>query len=227
MQKEAIRKAATGDTDAPAVWAPGRIAEQVRRLEGYRQVKAIFVSPAPRLQQVRINALTDGKQLLMPSASLHDGFWGMAPYSVPFAGLAHAVSMKGMAASGQPLDLASLAAQRVGMLVTDALAADGAGVMVGDGKGFFDLAVALLQQGGALEQGFSVVTVTEKFFAGEYLEDHQPWDIRADVVIHPAGIEMLRPQRPTPAICWDALPFTRIRRITPLWQLHQHRADGK
>ncbi|MFA6499857.1 MAG: hypothetical protein WCV64_11075, partial [Desulfurivibrionaceae bacterium] len=65
--------------DAPEGKASGKSAELVRRLERYRDAKRIFVGPTVRLQQLRINALTDGKELLVPGPGLKEGFYLLAP----------------------------------------------------------------------------------------------------------------------------------------------------
>ena len=62
----------------------GRLAELLRRSPDYRSAKQIFVDPGPSLQQVRINCLADGKELIMPSAGLKEGFYFFKPYIIPF-----------------------------------------------------------------------------------------------------------------------------------------------
>jgi 5-formyltetrahydrofolate cyclo-ligase len=218
MDKEGLRRLAE-DTAENKAFSPGRLAEQVRRLAAYRATGAVFVGPALLLRQIRINVLGDGKRLLMPSAGLEEGFWSLAPYALPFGALAQAVTPQGIAGRGERLDLAALAGREIGLLVTDAVAVDRRGVMVGEGKGFFDLAVAILHAAGALSVPCTVVAVTSRFLAEATIDDAQPWDVRAGVVIHPAGVTELAASCEQPAICWEALPRRRLRRITPLWQL--------
>ncbi|MEW6593968.1 MAG: 5-formyltetrahydrofolate cyclo-ligase [Thermodesulfobacteriota bacterium] len=223
MNKESLRRRQEegGDTEAGAL-SPGRLAEQVRRLAAYRPAGSLFVGPARVLRQVRINALGDGKHLVMPAAGLHDGFWALAPYTLSFAELAQAVTPQGVASRGQRLALSALAGRRIALLIGDSLAVDRRGVMVADGQGFFDLAVAILQAAGGLATPFTVVAVTGEFLAEDEIDDARPWDVRADVVIHPGGVtEMPAAGREPPALFWNALPPQRIRRITPLWQLSQ------
>lgn len=221
MNKESLR---CGQEEAPGalVLSPGRIAEQVRRLAAYRGAKAIFVGPALVLRQVRINTLGDGKSLIMPAAGLQDGFWRLAPYVLPFAALAQAVTPQGIATHGTRLTPSALAGQRIALLVSDAMAVDQRGVMVAEGKGFFDLAAAILQATGALAAPVTVVAVTGNFLGDAVVDDAQPWDVRADVVIHPGGVtEIPAGRNEMPPIFWEVLPPQRIRRVTPLWQLSQ------
>lgn len=222
MDKESLRRLRAEAEDGGAVGlSPGRIAEQVRRLAAYRAAGAVFVGPALLLRQIRINTLGDGKHLIMPAAGLLEGFWSLAPFALPFAALPQAVTPQGIATRGERLALPALAGRQIALLVSDALAVDRNGVMVAEGKGFFDLAIAILQQAGALAAPFTVVAVTGDFLGDAVVDDAQPWDVRADVVIHPGGVTELAATREVPAIFWEALPARLIRRITPLWQLSQ------
>lgn len=228
MDKENLRRQGEVAVAGGPGLLPGRIAEQVRRLASYRATGAVFVGPALVLRQTRINTLGDGKSLIMPDSGLLDGFWSLAPFVLPFASLPQAVTPQGIATRGERLDLSRLAGQQIGLLVSDALAVDGRGVMVAKGKGFFDLAIAILHQAGALAAPFTVVAVTGNFLGKDaVIDDAQPWDVPADVVIHPEGVTELASARQEPAIFWEALPRQRVRRITPLWQLSQQGREAK
>lgn len=198
----------------------GRMAEQVRRLEGYRSAKRIFATPAHILRQVRINALVDGKELLMPAPGLKEGFLCIAPFKVPFSRLAYAVTPKGLADHGRRLGMDELAKTPVGLLFTDFMAVDHMGGFVGDGKGFFDLAVGVLARLGALPAdaeaiGFGMDT---QVLAEEISLD--PWDVRLNRVVTEAGMMQCSGVRPAVAtIHWEHLTADRVRKISPLWKL--------
>lgn len=92
--------------------------------------------------------------------------------------------------------------------------------MLGDGKGFFDLAAAILAAAGALASGVAVVG------AGPAVDRDlpaDPWDVRADYRLDAAGVTSCRADSAAAAwpIFWEQLPPVRIRRITPLWQLKE------
>lgn len=132
--------------NVPEGKASGTSAERVRRLDKYREAKRIFVGPTARLQQVRINALNDGKELLVPAPGMKEGFFLLAPYEIPFKSLNYAVGYKGLAQYGRRVAVEELCRTPVGLLITDCLAVDPTGYFVGEGKGFFDLAVAILAE---------------------------------------------------------------------------------
>ncbi len=202
---------------------PGRIAELVRRLPGYRQAGRLFVTPAVILKQVRINSLLDGKELLMPAPGLKEGFFLLKPYSIPFRDLAYAVSSKGLAQHGSKAGEEELRRQPVGLLFTEVVAADRSGGFVGDGKGFFDLTVALLAELGAL------TPEAEAFgaLAGEGQILAEPlalaaWDVRLNGLLTKEAVVGCSEERPAARrLLWEALPPKRIRKISPLYKLSQ------
>lgn len=213
--------------DAPAVKASGKSAQLVRHLARYRDAKRIFVGPTARLQQIRINALTDGKELLVPAPGLKEGFYLLAPYEIPFKDLRYAVGYKGLVQYGRRIAVEELGQVPAGLLITDCLAVDPAGYFVGDGQGFFDLAVAILAELHGLSPEAEAYGVGEQEqILGQEVE-HAVWDIRLNGFITPEGIALDNPgghagQR----VLWDILPPKRIRKITPLWKLSMQKKDA-
>jgi len=213
--------------DASEGKASGKSAEIVRRLEKYRDAKRIFVGPTARLQQIRINALTDGKELLVPAPGLKEGFYLLAPYEIPFKHLAFAVGYNGLVQYGRKVAVEELCRQPVGLLLTDCLAVDPAGYFVGEGKGFFDLAVAILAE----LKGLS--TDVEAYGLGEHEQllgqeiEHYDWDVRLNGFITQDGISLNNAgSHAERKILWDMLPPKRIRKITPLWKLSMQIKDA-
>ncbi|MDH4320335.1 MAG: 5-formyltetrahydrofolate cyclo-ligase [Desulfobulbaceae bacterium] len=213
-------------SDGPPQCEWGRLAQRIRGLAAYRAAQRVFVGPSPLLSQVRVNALCDGKELLMPAPSLKEGFYLCLPYAIPFADLAYATSYRGLPKYGRLLDNRGLAAKQVGMLVTDAVAVDPVGTRLGDGKGFFDLSCAILAELGAVERrGATVVALAaDEQLVKEELLPFDPWDIRLDEVITPLGGRVFTDvEHEQPAIHWSELPPERVRRMNPLWQLAEKR----
>ncbi|PLX51045.1 MAG: 5-formyltetrahydrofolate cyclo-ligase [Desulfobulbaceae bacterium] len=201
----------------------GKLAETLRRQNIYRAAQTIFVSPAPLLQQVRINALLDGKVLLMPGPGLKDGFYRLQPYSLSFKELGHAVTFKGLASRATLLDQAALADLHVDLALTDCLAVDASGARLGHGTGFFDLAMAILAEMGAVgeEALFVALGWPEQLVADALKQD--PWDVRMNFFCHQHGLQELAAGRQQPAVRWENLETRRIRKIELLWRLSQAR----
>lgn len=213
--------------DAPEGKASGKSAELVRRLEKYRDAKRVFVGPTARLQQIRINALTDGKELLVPASGLKEGFYLLAPYEIPFKHLGHAVGYKGLAQYGRRVAVEELCQGPVGLLVTDCLAVDPAGYFVGEGKGFFDLAVAILAELHGLTPEAEAYGLGEQEQLLDQEIERAAWDIRLNGFITPEGIALNNPGgHADRRVLWDMLPPKRIRKITPLWKLNMQNKDA-
>lgn len=227
VKKENIRNELLSKRESQSGSKPsaGIIAEQLRKTTIYRQAKQLFVSPAPSLAQIRINALVDGKDLVMPGAGLRDGFFLLKPYSIPFTDLGYATIYKGLLQYARRLGQEETAKLSIDLLVTDALTVDSDGYFLGDGKGFFDLVAASLFSLGALASQARVFAVATDISRPDALP-HDPWDIRVDGLIAQDGVlfidEGKNIQR-DPEIYWDALSRDRIKRITPLWQLYNQR----
>ena len=214
-------------SDTPVVKASGKAAQLVRRLERYRDAKRILVGPAARLQQIRINALTDGKELLVSAPGLKEGFYLLLPYEIPFKNLSYAVGYKGLVQYGRKVAAEDLRQSPVGLVITDCLAVDPAGYFVGDGQGFFDLAVAILLEWQGLSPEAEAYGVGEQEQILDQEVEHAAWDIRLNGFVTPEGITLHNSEgHAAQRILWDLLPPKRIRKITPLWKLSMQNKDA-
>ena len=213
--------------DAPEGKASGKSAELVRRLARYREAKRIFVGPTARLQQIRINALTDGKELLVPAPGLKEGFYLLAPYEIPFKHLSYAVGYKGLVQYGRRVAVEELVQGPMGLLITDCLAVDPAGYFVGEGQGFFDLAVAILAELRGLSPDAEAYALGEQEQMLDQEIERAAWDIRLNGFITPEGLVAHNPgTHADRRVLWDMLPPKRIRKITPLWKLNMQIKDA-
>ncbi|HIJ90258.1 MAG: hypothetical protein OEV89_05765 [Desulfobulbaceae bacterium] len=213
--------------DAPEGKVSGKSAEVVRRLERYRDAERIFVGPTARLQQIRINVLTDGKELLVPAPGLKEGFYLLVPYEIPYKHLSYAVGYKGLVQYGRRVAVEELCRKPVGLLITDCLAVGPSGYFVGEGKGFFDLAVAILAELHGLSPEAEAYGVGENEQLLDQEIDPAAWDVRLNGFITPDGISLSNPGgHADRRVLWDVLPPKRIRKITPLWKLNMQIKDA-
>lgn len=202
--------------DTARVGGQGKIAEAVRRLDPYRQCRQIFIAPDPGLAQLRINALLDGKELIVPGPGLKEGFYLLRPFQIAFGQLSLAVSLKGIPTHGQLLRHRELGQLSIGLLITEALAVDGHGNRLGDGSGFFDLACAVLHRAGALAEA-PAVWATAVANQPEELP-HDPWDVRMTGLVAAHGLVSFPPLERMPDLVWSQLTRQRIKKLTPLWK---------
>jgi 5-formyltetrahydrofolate cyclo-ligase len=201
----------------------GRLAQSLRQLDSYHAARQLFISPAPILAQIRINALNDGKEIIMPGPGLKDGLYLLKPFSVPFPKLAFAVSNKGLPQFGRLLTAGDLGGLALDMLITDACAVDEQGTRLGDGLGFFDLSCAILAAHKALARSCVNYAVLDdpRRLIPEMLS-YDDWDVKMNGVITPAGCRDLHTgvEHNSP-LFWDILPPKRIKRLKPLWELRR------
>jgi 5-formyltetrahydrofolate cyclo-ligase len=208
--------------DAPYPFLnPGLIAECLRKQDIYRQSSMLFVSPAPQLNQVRINALIDGKTLLIPGPAIKKGFYLLKPYAISFKDLGHAVSLKGIESFGKLLTSSALTKLHVDLAITDCLAVATDGGRLGLGTGFFDLAMAILSDLGAVnaETRFGAVGVDEQLLSADIPQES--WDVRLHFFLANSGLTLFQQDEQNVQVFWDVLEKKRIRKIEPLWQLYQ------
>ena len=198
----------------------GLTAERLRSLPFYRAAATVFATPDAALHQARINCLIDGKNLVMPSPSLREGFYLLPAHSLSFKKIAMAVTYKGLAKYGQLLKNTNMQELSVRLLLTDSLAVDREGGRLGSGRGFFDLSCGLLHDLGGLHRDWDTWTLVMETQISRELLPQEPWDIRVAGAVTPTGIYSFEPAQQKVGVYWDALSLDRIRRIDPLWKLY-------
>ena len=203
---------------------PGKTAENLRKQDIYRRSSTLFVSPAPQLSQIRINALLDGKLLLMPGPALKKGFYRLKPYTLSFTDLGHAVSLKGIEMFGTLLHASGLAKLHIDLALTDCLAIDPEGGRLGMGTGFFDLAMGILGELGAAdsETEFGAVGVAEQLV--DTILPQDSWDVKMNFFLQSQELHMFTADKQQTGVVWEVLEERQIRKAEPLWQLFKARS---
>lgn len=219
LSKNEIRAVSLPMPEERIFTVQGKLAENLRRSESYRQCRQIFIDPSLLLRQARVNALLDGKDLIMPGAGLKEGFYLLKPFQIPFKNLVMGVTYTGLDRYGRRLSAADISTLDISLLLGESFAVDRQGCRLGDGLGFFDLAVALLGEMGGLAAGCQVVAAIDD--PAKVVENipQEPWDVKCAKILGPDGIEELFDSSAVPGIFWDDIPPERIKRISPLRRL--------
>lgn len=222
VDKEYMRSLLAGSNgfQLPVDLQPGKLAQQLRGDPSYRPAGVLFVSPSPLLHQIRINALLDGKKLVMPSPGLKDGFVLYKPFSLSFRDISYAVTLRGQSKYGERLGDDCLSGLGVDLVITDTWAIDPGGNCLGDGHGFFDLSVAILSETRAISEKKTIIAIGA---SGQLLEDmiaSDPWDVSMDALITEQGVVHFDHACQEISILWDKLSKKRIKKISPLWKLY-------
>ena len=215
--KESLRQAMADIPANPALH--GRLAQELRRLTGYNRAATLFITPAPILSQIRINALIDGKRVIMPTAGLREGFYILTPYTIPFTKLTLAVSLKGLTSFGRRLHYADLEGLKIDLLITEALAVSKKGERLGGGDGFFDLSCAALSASHALKVNPEVCAVIDNEARFVETLPSVSWDVPINMLLKPSGSQALSQGFQAPDLDWQHIPAKRIKRLAPLWDI--------
>ncbi len=202
---------------------PGKLAQQLRAEPIYRSSDVFFVSPSPLLHQIRINALLDGKKLVMPTPGLKEGFVLYLPYKLSFRDLSYAVTSKGIGKFGERVDEDDYGSLGIDMLLTDAVAVDQDGNRLGDGLGYFDLACAVLEETDALCQGKNILAVGASHQLIPEKIECEAWDVQMDAFLSEKGLTHFHQDTRKITLFWDQLSDKRIKKIAPLWKLNCRR----
>lgn len=217
IRQEVWRRLASSPGVIPPFPGQGRAAERLRALPEYKEATTVMVPPDKAQQQVRVNALMDGKRLIAASPGLRQGFFLLSRDFLRPKDWARACRSSGISRFGRPLPLEELG--RVDLMATGAVAVGFNGGRVGKGSGFFDLEYMILRELGAVKESTPVVALVDdlQVFDEVPMEDK---DVAVDVIITPTKTIRIRerPRRPE-GISWERLPERVIRRVKPLWEL--------
>ncbi len=198
----------------------GRACEQLRNIPAYCRASTLFISPSTPAKQACLNGLNDRKHIILPSPGFKAGFLLLKPDAIPFQKRSFAVSSRGVLQFGKKISTDDLAKLSIEIAVTGALAVDRSGNRLGDGHGFFDLAIAMLAETGALAEKYLCAAIVRQEQIVDTPLPCSPWDIPLDVLAHPEGTIFINKEPVQPRVHWQQLETRRIRKASPLWDLY-------
>ena len=203
----------------PTFPGQGRAAERLRKLPEYRRARTVMVPPDQAQLQVRINALMDGKRLIVASPGLRDGFFLLSKEFLHPRRWAASCRTSDIKRMGRPLSLKEIG--RIDLMATGAVAVGLDGGRVGKGSGFFDLEYMILRETGAVGERTPIVALVDDLQVYEEVPSEEK-DVTVDVIITPSRTIRVRgrPQRPK-GIMWEVVDRRTLRRMKPLWELSQ------
>lgn len=204
-------------------------ADAVKRLTShryYQDARIIFIAPDNCIEQLRLQALRDGKTVLMTTYSIKRGFWLLDPAAIAPENYEKAAMLDGMERLARPVSLDDIAALgRVDYLVTGTGAINHEGVRFGKGHGFFDAEWAILFTLGCIDKQTPAAAVVHDCQLLDEKLYPDTFDTVVDAVFTPTRtIEVSDPQKPTCGILWDRLDPHMLATIPPLQDL---KASGR
>jgi 5-formyltetrahydrofolate cyclo-ligase len=231
--KAAIRKEiwdqmkALGLSPAPHGTIPtfpgqNKAAERLRGLEVYQQARTIMVPPDQAQLQVRINALLDGKRLIMATPGLRDGFYLLEKEYVKIKDWRMAVRSSGVQRFGRRLGTECPEVGEIDLLVTGAVAVGLQGERIGKGSGYFDLEYMILREIGSVDEATPICALVDDPQVLEQVP-METKDVAVDFIITPTRIITVERLLMRPAkITWDELDERHIKGMRPLKELRRH-----
>lgn len=189
----------------------------------YRDADFVFITPDNCLDRLRLQALRDGKTVLMTTYSIKRGFWLLDPATISTDLYLYASTLDGMEKVARPVDLEAIKTlPPVEYMVTGTGAINMEGVRFGKGHGFFDAEWGILYRLGRIDANTPAAAVVHDCQVLDEKLTPDVFDTVADVIFTPTRtIEVSAPHKPTVGILWDRLDPHMYETIPPLQQLRQ------
>lgn len=210
----------------PTFPGQNKAAERLRGLEVYQQARTIMVPPDQAQLQVRINALLDGKQLIMATPGLRDGFYLLEKRNIKVTYWRSAARSSGVRRFGRRLGTARPEIGEVDLLATGAVAVGLQGERIGKGSGYFDLEYMILREIGSVTETTPICTLVDDCQVFEQVPTEAK-DVAVDFIITPTRVITIERKLPRPKkVPWDDLHERYIKGMRPFKELRE-KNEGK
>jgi len=205
----------------PTFPGQNKAAERLRRLEIYQQARTIMVPPDQAQLQVRINALLDGKRLIMATPGLRDGFYLLEKGTIKVKDWKGAARSSGVRRFGTRLPTTRHEIGTVDFMATGAVAVGLQGGRIGKGSGYFDLEYAILREIGSVDETTPICALVDDCQVLEEVPMEEK-DVAVDVICTPFRTITAERSFPRPVkIPWDLLHERHIKGMRPLRELRR------
>jgi 5-formyltetrahydrofolate cyclo-ligase len=206
----------------PTFPGQNKAAEKLRGLEVYRGARTIMVPPDQAQLQVRINALLDGKRLIIATPGLRDGFYLLEREAIEVKNWRTAARSSGVRRFGTRLITARQEIGTVDFMATGAVAVGLHGERIGKGSGYFDLEYLILREIGSVTEATPICALADDC----QILDEVPMeekDVAVDFIITPTTVITVERALMRPAnITWDELNERHIKGMRPLKELRRN-----
>jgi 5-formyltetrahydrofolate cyclo-ligase len=217
MERAGLSSAPQGTI--PTFPGQNKAAERLRGLAAYRAAETVMVPPDLAQLQVRVNAVMDGKRLIMATPGLRDGFYLLEKKEIKVKDVQQAARSSGVRRFGKRLVTARQEIGTIDIIVTGAVAVDSRGGRIGKGTGYFDLEYMILREIGSVTEATPIVALVDdlQIVAQTPMEEK---DVAVDFICTPTELMTIERHRTRPAkISWDMLPENALKGMRPLKEL--------
>jgi len=190
-------------------------------MKEFQNAKTVKVNPDSPQRQVRLEVLSHGKILLMPTPRLRSGFI-LLDDNVPRDRLKLASSIRGAFTLGRRVSLDKVPAIDLVIVGSVAVAPDGG--RIGKGEGYSEMEYGILRELELVTESTPVITTVHEsqIVASVPLEDH---DIAVDYIVTPTRVLATGRAKPRLAgIIWSKVSPEMMERMPVLKELRERRA---
>lgn len=190
-------------------------------LPSYKNAAIIFIAPDNCLQELRFQALKDGKVVLVTTYGIRRGFWVLDPKSIAQEKWEMASMLDGMERVGRHTTLAEITQMgKIDLMVTGTGAVNHQGLRFGKGHGYFDLEWAMLYLIGAVNTSTQTAAIVHDCQVLDEQLNGEIWDTGCDFVVTNTRTRLVDDaSKPICGILWDKLERGMLADIEPLAEL--------
>ncbi|KAI9643172.1 hypothetical protein NHQ30_007788 [Ciborinia camelliae] len=195
---------------------------QLIDLPCYTSARTIFIAPDNCLQELRCQALKDGKTVLCTTYGIKRGFFLLSPQKIPERKWEVASLLDGMERYGRHITLTEIRSEglRISLMVTGTGAINYKGLRFGKGHGFFDLEWGMLYSIGAVSKDTKTIALVHECQVLDEEFQGEKWDTGCDFVItNKRVITVSGAAKPGYGIIWDKLEKGMMDEIESLREL--------
>ncbi len=224
--KTSIREEIWGASPAargtiPTFPGQNKAAERLRGLAIYQKAMTIMVPPDQAQLQVRVNAIMDGKRLIMATPGLRDGFYLLHQGEIKARDWQQAARSSGVRRFGKRLMTTHNEIGGIDLMATGAVAVDLRGGRIGKGSGYFDLEYMILREIGSVNEQTPICALVDDL----QVQDEVPMeekDVAIDFICTTRRVIQIERRLARPAqIPWDLLPEKALKGMRPLKELRK------
>lgn len=174
----------------------------------YKKATVLFVTPDNCLENLRLQALRDGKKLIVTTEAGQRGLLILDPQNINAEDYRYAACLDGQERVGRSITLEQIKSsiKRLDLVVTGASVINQQGIRFGKGHGYFDVEWAIFYSIGVVDQTTPVFAVVHdcQVVDGELEPDE--FDTAMDAIFTPAKtLEISGAQKPTVGVIWEKL----------------------
>jgi len=189
----------------------------------YKDAETVFIAPDNCLEELRYQALVDGKEVIVPTYGIRRGFVHLSNTFVNPHYFELAATLDGMERLGKNLRLIDLRDKLsfINLMITGASAVSTVnGIRFGKGHGFFDLEWGIMSEIGCVTEKTYVVALVHNCQLIESEIPQSQTDSAVDLIFSTCGIYKIEnAHKPSCGIVWEKLEPEMVDDIPVLTEL--------